>query len=265
MARFRALVTGASAGLGREFAVQLAALGVDLVLVARDRARLDALASELRARDGREIEVLSADLLTEAGLAAVEHRVRAGDIDVLVNNAGFGLNRAFTHTTVEDETRMFDLLARVPMRLTHEVLPSMRSRGRGWVINVASMAAFVPGGSYAAAKVYLVALSRALHAQVREEGVTVTAVCPGFTHTEFHDRMGERALGIPGWAWADARTVVRDAIRGARRGRALVATDAQYRAALLVRPFLPDALLARLSARALTNDPSISTEGGPSS
>ncbi len=242
----RALITGASAGLGAEFARQLAADGFSLVLVARDEQRLRGLADELADSRGAEIEVLPADLTDAADLERVAARVAdAGrPVDVLVNNAGFAVAEPFEASAIEDERRMHELLSWVPLRLAHAALPGMRSRRRGGILNVASLAGRMPSGSYAAAKAQLIVLSRSLHARYRRDGVTVTALLPGFVATEFHDRMGVSPDAVPEVAWADASAVVRDGLRGLRKRRGNVVSDWRYRLAAPIIPLVPDRLSA---------------------
>lgn len=240
--QLRALVTGASAGLGAEFARQLAADGLALVLVARDAARLRALADELPV----PVEVLAADLTDPAALERVAARLADPEhpIDVLVNNAGFAVGESFDASAIEDERRMHELLSWVPLRLAHAALPGMRERGRGGILNVASLAGRLPSGTYASAKASVIALSRALAARYRRDGVRVTALLPGFVATEFHERMGVEPTSVPRIGWADARVVVRDGLRGLRRGRAVVVADWRYRLAAPLIPLVPDRVAA---------------------
>ncbi|MFA4841959.1 MAG: SDR family NAD(P)-dependent oxidoreductase [Agrococcus sp.] len=242
----RALVTGASAGLGAEFARQLAGDGFSLVLVARDEARLRALADEIAAARGADVEVLAADLTDAADLERVAARLAdaARPVDVLVSNAGFAVAEPFEASAIEDERRMHELLSWVPLRLAHAALPGMRARGRGGILNVASLAGRLPSGSYAAAKAQLIALSRSLHARYRRDGVTVTALLPGFVATEFHDRMGVSPDAVPQAAWADASTVVRDGLRALRKRRGIVVSDWRYRLAAPIIPLVPDRVSA---------------------
>ncbi|SDR73168.1 SDR family NAD(P)-dependent oxidoreductase [Agrococcus carbonis] len=240
--QMRALITGASAGLGAEFARQLAADGFALVLVARDAERLAALAARLPV----ETEVLAADLTDAAGLERVAARLRDGDrpVDVLVNNAGTAVAEPFHASAIDEERRVHELLSWVPLRLAHAALPGMRERGRGGILNVASLAGRMPSGTYAAAKAGLIMLSRSLHARYRRDGVAVTALLPGFVATEFHERMGVAPDAVPRAGWADAATVVRDGLRGLRRRRAIVVSDWRYRLAAPLIPLVPDRLSA---------------------
>ncbi len=246
----RALVTGATAGLGREFAFQLASRGYETVLVARDAKRLSALAQELAAAFPHlETETLSADLATDAGIARVRERLSQPEspIDVLVNNAGSGLAADFHASPLADEKALLTLLAWAPLALSHAVLPSMRARGRGFILNVASLAGALPSGSYSAAKAHTINLSRALAARYRADGVRVTALLPGFVRTEFHDRMGVSAAGVPRIAWADARVVAREGLSALGRGRVVCVSDWRYR---LVAPLIravPDRVIDRFN------------------
>ncbi|QBE47754.1 SDR family NAD(P)-dependent oxidoreductase [Leucobacter triazinivorans] len=248
--RCTALITGASAGLGRELARQLAAQRVDLVLVARDAARLEDIAEQLRQQYGVRVDVLAADLTEQPGQESVAARLQRDDtpVDILINNAGFGINAGFETSGVADERRLHELLAWVPLRLCHAVVPGMLRRGRGWILNVASVAAFTPAGTYGAAKAGLVSLSRALRARYRRRGLSVTVLCPGLLATEFHDRMGiDHLPALPPLAWAPVERVAREGLRGLRRGRRIVVSDWRYRLAAPLTRLLPDRLLERLT------------------
>ena len=248
-----ALITGASSGLGAEYARQLAAKGADLVLVARDRDALDALASELRAVHGVDVEVLAADLLDAHARAEVEKRVADDErpVEVLVNSAGFGLPLAFERNDIDDEVRHLQLHVEVPMRLTHAALGAMLARGHGRILNVASVAAFVPRSTYGACKGWLVSFSRWADGRYRPLGVTVTAVCPGYTHTSFHERMGlpPGEEGIPGALWLDGRDVVAQSLRDAARGVAVSVPSLRYKVLVALARVAPPGLAARVAAR----------------
>ncbi|MET0447385.1 MAG: SDR family oxidoreductase [Aeromicrobium sp.] len=246
-----ALITGASSGLGAEYARQLAARGADVVLVARDRAALDELADDLRREHGVGVVVLAADLLVrrqrEKVVARLEDRTRP--VDVLVDNAGFGLSLAFERNDIEDEARHLALHVEVTMRLMHAALGPMLDRGSGRIINVASVAAFVPRSTYGAVKGWVVSFSRWANGRYAPRGVTVTAVCPGFTHTNFHERAGlpPGQEGIPDWMWLDARDVVAESLRDAARGKAVSVPSLKYKALVALTRFVPPALAARLA------------------
>jgi short-subunit dehydrogenase len=247
-----ALVTGASAGIGAAFARRLAAEGHDLVLVARDQRRLESLAGEIRAAYGRTVEVLPADLADEPQCAVVERRLAEGRprVDVLVNNAGFGLRQPFLGTDVADEQRLLDVLVRAPMRLTHAALPGMVARRRGAVVNVGSVAAWVPRGTYSAAKAYLLVMTQSLGPQVAASGVRMVLLAPGFVRTEMHERLGIRRDRLaPSWAWLDADDVVDAALRDLRTGVVVSVPSRRYRVVAAVARHLPLRLSARLAAR----------------
>lgn len=248
----RALVTGASAGLGAEFARQLAAEGTSLVVVARDEARLRAMAEALHV----DVEVLPADLRDPAQLAAVEERLRAGGVDLLVNNAGLGTLKPFPESPVDAEMAMVDLHVTAVLRLTHAALGPMRAAGKGAVANIASLAGLVPGlagSTYAGTKAFEIHFSESLHNLVRADGVTVTAVCPGFTRTEFHERAGITMSAVPEWSWMTAPDVVREALADVAAGRAMSVPGKGYTALAGLVGALPRPLVRR-AARVLDRD-----------
>ncbi|TCK39926.1 hypothetical protein EDF60_2386 [Leucobacter luti] len=246
---YTALITGASAGLGQEFARQLAGFGVHLILVARAEDRLTALANELTTAAATP-EVLASDLTTEAGLERVATRLSDPDrpVDILINNAGFGVYASFETSDIADERRLHELLSWAPLRLCHAAVPGMLDRGQGWILNVASVAAFTPTGTYGAAKAAVVSLSRSLNARYRRRGVRVTALCPGLLATEFHERMGKDHLPqLPAIAWADTRRVAREGLRALHAGRSVLLSDWRYRLMGPLTRILPDRLLERAS------------------
>jgi short-subunit dehydrogenase len=239
----RALVTGATAGIGLEFAHQLARRGHDLVLVARDEERLDTVATELRTAYGVDVEVLPADLTDRAALAKVESRVASRDepIELLVNNAGFGLKGRFLDNAVEQEQAMLDVLVTAVMRLTHAALGPMAERGHGGVINVSSVAAFLPRGTYAAAKAWVNSFSEWAANEYRPSGVTVMALCPGFTKTEFHQRMGvRRGTSL---LWMEPGPLVKRALSDFDKGRTFSIPGAQYRVIVALTKVIPSRAL----------------------
>lgn len=247
-----ALITGASAGLGAEFARQLAAGGCNLVLVARDPSRLQATAAELEKRYGITAEVLPADLTDDGGVAAVVGRLTAPErpVGVLVNNAGTGLLRNFEKNDISEEKQHLKLHVETAMELTHAALHGMLDRGSGRIINVASVAAFVPRGTYSAAKAWLLSFSRWANLAYGRRGVKVTAVCPGFTHTEFHDRMGMDKSVAPAWTWLTAERVVREGLADNARGKAVSIPSKRYKAVAVAARLLPDRLLTGPARRA---------------
>ncbi|WP_119729148.1 SDR family NAD(P)-dependent oxidoreductase [Thermomonospora amylolytica] len=240
-----ALVTGASSGIGEAFARLLAARGTDLVLVARRGDLLRRLADELSARHRVGVEVLPADLTAPDELERVTGRLAGEPVDLLVNNAGFGAFGPFAEIPLADQLKEVDLNVVALMRLTHAVLPDMLRRGRGGVLNVASMAAFTPSpGSavYGATKAYVVALSESLHAEVIGKGVHVTALCPGFTRTD-------ESAG-PNLIWLRRQDVARAGLDAVAAGRALCVPGIQYKLALPALRTAPRALLRTAVNRA---------------
>jgi uncharacterized protein len=244
-----ALITGGTAGIGRAFADRFARDGYRLVLVARDEERLKSAARELLDLGAPDVAVLSADLITTEGRAAVEARLAdAGHpVDILVNNAGFGLRTSFRKTSIEDEEAHLDIHVRATMRLTHAALPGMTARGHGAVINVASVSAFVPRGTYSAAKAWTVSFTESLAVELRGTGVRAMALCPGFTRTEFHSGNQLATDGIPGWMWLEAPAVVDAAIRDLRRGVPVSIPGAQYKALMAASRYTPRTLRTRIS------------------
>ncbi|MCG2620928.1 SDR family oxidoreductase [Arthrobacter sp. I2-34] len=245
------LITGGTAGLGAEFARQLADRGASLVLVARDAARLEETAARLRTRAGVRVETLAADLLRDEGLDQVVARLadEAAPVGTLINNAGFGLRADFADSPLQDELDLLRIHVTVPVALAHTALQGMRRRGRGHIINIASMAGFTPRGSYSTAKAAMIHFSRWANLQYGPDGVTVTAVCPGYTHTEFHQRMAMETGGIPDWMWLDAPQVVREGLRDAAAGKAVSIPSRRYKALAVLARSLPPAVVGRIARR----------------
>jgi uncharacterized protein len=249
-----ALVTGPTAGLGRLFADRLARRGHDLVLVARDETRLRTVADELTAAYGVTCEVLVADLTDRQQLRAVEERVAAPGsadvrpVDLLVNNAGFGLKRKFLHNTVEQEQAHLDILVTAPMRLTHAALRQMTERHTGGIINVSSVAGTQPRGSYSAAKAYLNRFGEWASHEYAGDGVRIMTVLPGFTRTEFHERMDVGRDAVPKPLWLDAARVVDDALADFDSGKWMSIPSKRYKVIATAGRHLPVRLLQRFQS-----------------
>lgn len=243
-----ALITGPTAGIGACFAHQLARKGYDLVLVARDEQRLEALADEVEREYGVSTEVLVADLADRAALARVEARVADADrpVDLLVNNAGFGHKRPFLENSVEDEQQMLDVLVTAVLRLSHAALGAMVARGDGAIVNVSSVAGFLPRGTYSAAKAYVTSLSEWADLTYRDQGVRVMALCPGFTKTEFHERMDVSRDSAPGWMWLEADRLVADALADLDKGRRVSVPSKRYKVLTGVARYTPSTVLGKL-------------------
>jgi short-subunit dehydrogenase len=254
-ARELALVTGASAGIGREFCRQLAARGADLILVARDGERLRALAAELTAAHGVAAEVLVADLAADADVERVVARIAAApDLTLLVNNAGFGTTGVLAKADPVQQERMVRLHVLAPTRLTRAALPGLLGLGRGAVVNVSSVAAFIfgPGSvNYCATKAYLNTFSEGLGVELAGSGVQVQALCPGFTRSEFHRRMGsDEGRTRPASMWLSAESVVRASLAQLdRHGPVLCIPGLRYRLIVAATRLLPRRLIGWLAAR----------------
>lgn len=243
------LITGASAGLGAEFARQCAARGDSLVLVARRRDRLEALAAEI----GGKVHVVAADLAEARAAERLLGQVAelGATAETLINNAGFGLVGRFAALPRERQREMIDLNVRTLTELAHLVLPPMLDRGRGFILNVASTAAFQPGpyfGVYFATKAYVLSFSEALHQELKESGVHVTALCPGPTATEFGGVAGFRSARFDRFA-AAPEPVVRAGLAGLARNKAVVVPGALNKATAQSARFLPRAAIRRIVAR----------------
>jgi uncharacterized protein len=244
-----ALITGATAGIGRSIARQLAGHGHDVVLVARDGRRLDELAAEIRRQFRVDTEVLAADLTDLAASNAVEDRLADRDrpVEWLVNNAGFGVKEPFDASDLAAEQAMLDVLVQAPMRLTHAALPGMLERGRGRVLIVSSVTSFLAGGSYSAAKAWTTVFAESLSARYRSTGVHVTALCPGFTRTEFHARAEMAVDRVPDWLWLDADDVAEAGLVACAEGRAIAVPGAVYKGIHGLTQVLPRPMVRRLT------------------
>lgn len=240
-----AVVTGASAGLGKVFAQRLAASGHDLLLVARDAVRLRALSDELSLQYGIEAEPMAADLGRDEGMRSVAERVAGlSRLTMLVNNAGFGTKGKLANRPVAEQATMLELHVMAPMLLTRAALPGMLARGRGTVINVSSVASFAYSAgnvNYCSTKAYLRVFSQGLALELAGSGVRVQALCPGFTHTEFHDRGGMDMSSTPSWLWLSAERVVDESLAEASRGgRVVFIPGRRYRFIVFLLRYVPE-------------------------
>lgn len=252
-----ALITGASAGIGAAFARELASRKVDLVLTARRLERLQRLASELRGKHAIKVEVIACDLADHDAprhlTAQLEDRGIA--IDMLINNAGYGVSGYFLSQPWQTQADFIQVLMTAPTELCHRLLPGMRERSHGRIINVASLAGHVPGSAgqtlYAGAKSYLIRLSQALQLEYGHEGVHTCALCPGFTWSEFHDVTGSREMmsKMPSWMWMDAETVVHQGLDAVERGDAVYINGRVNRTIKLMFKLIPDRLALHMISR----------------
>ncbi len=242
-----ALVTGPTAGIGAEFARQLAAAGSDLVLVARSADRLADLATRLRAGHGVSVETIAADLGDPVALTGVADRLADPDrpVDLLVNNAGFGLAGSFLDRDVAEDLHMLDVLVRAPLVLTRAAVPPMIARGSGAVLNVSSVASFLPRGTYGAMKAFLTNFTEGLAAQLDGSGVRAMALCPGFVRTEFHERGGIDASVYPRRSWLTAERVVREGLADLAAGKVVSIPGPLYKVVTGGLRLAPRALIRR--------------------
>lgn len=250
-----AMVTGASAGIGEEIARQLASAGTNLILVARDGERLARQARAYTERYGIDVETLAADLSDYSQLLHVEERARsAGNrVDLLVNNAAFGTNGVFHELPVENEQREIELNVIALMRLTHAALGQMAPRRRGAILNISSFSALLPGprmATYAATKAYVTSFTESIHQELRGSGISVTAMHPGFTRTEFQQRAGMQTMvdGVPSLLWMSAEQVARYSLLAAQQGK-VFAAPGWYRTVTRVLEALPRGAKRLLSSQ----------------
>ena len=241
-----ALVTGATSGIGESFTRLLAENNYNIVLVARDMARLQECACGLQDKFNVETNIIQADLSTDTGCASVEQYIANNQVDVLINNAGFGLNKAFTMSDIDAEQQMFDVLVRTPMRLMHVALPLMKQRNKGVIINVSSVAGYIAGGSYSAAKSYLTVLSESLHTELAGTKIKISALCPGFTRTEFHQRGRMSMKGLPSFMWLDSDKLVAKSWSDALKGKAVSVPGWQYQLLVFVIQTLPRSIIRKV-------------------
>ena len=252
-----ALVTGASAGIGQAFAELLASRGYDLVLTARRRDRLDALAQTLAGQHRVRAEIIVEDLADPAAPSriAAELKARQRHVDVLINNAGYGVPGAYLKSSWSDHARFIQIMVTAVAELAYLLLPSMQERRWGRIINVASVAGMVPSPAghtmYGASKAFLIRFSEALNAEGQPYGINATALCPGFTYTEFHDVLGtrEQMNRMPGYMWLNAKDVVLEGYEAVMGGRPVRVNGWIYRRLIWLANTLPDWLVQSVSGR----------------
>jgi hypothetical protein len=249
----RALVTGASSGIGEAFARELATRRTDLVLVARSADKLKRLAAELRERQSVGVDVLSADLTTDAGCQSVCDRLEADDqpIDLLINNAGMGASGAFGEIPRSREVQLVQLNVSALVQLAHAAVTAMKPRRRGGVVNVSSLSGFQPypyGATYGASKAFVNSFSKALHTELAGHGVKVLALCPGFTRTSFQRSAGIGRTPIPEWLWLQPQEVALAGLSALQTGRSVRVVGGAFRAWALLTKVIPEAPLRRALA-----------------
>jgi uncharacterized protein len=248
-----ALVTGASAGIGAEFARQLAERGASLVITARRLDRLETLAAELRGKHGVRVECIAADLAEKNAVESLcaEIQLRGLSIDILINNAGYGVAGSFLTPSWQTHVDSMHVLMTAPCELVYNLLPAMRERGYGRIANIASLAGHMPGSAghtlYAASKAFLIKFSQSLALENISKGVKVCAVCPGFTYSEFHDVVGTRdtVSKMPDWMWSPATRVVHEGIDAMERGEIVYVTGRINRLLKALMKIVPDKMALR--------------------
>jgi len=241
-----ALITGATAGIGESFSRLLAAQGFNLVLVARDLPRLNERASALEANFKIQTKVIAADLATDSGCKAIEDFIAANEVEVLINNAGFGINKSFLVSDMATEQQMFDVLVRTPMRLMHAILPGMKERNSGTLINVSSVAAWIAGGTYSASKSYLTVLTESLHTELAGTNLKVSVLAPGFTRTEFHQRGRMKMSALPNFMWLNADKLVAKSWSDAQANKPVSIPGWQYKLLVAIISIAPRSFVRQI-------------------
>ena len=231
------LITGAGSGFGKGAAIALAARGHHVIATTETSEQASALAKE-----APQLQVEKVDITNSADIA----KISAWDIDVLINNAGFGINKAFTRSDLAKEEEVLKVLVRTPMRLMHVALPGMKERNSGVVINVSSIASFIAGGAYSASKAYLTVLSESLSTELSTTNIKVCALCPGFTRTEFHQRGRMKMAGLPNFMWLNSDFLVAKAWKDAIAGKPVSIPGWQYKLLVGVISLMPRSLVRRV-------------------
>lgn len=250
-----ALITGGTSGIGAAFARALASRGTDLVLVARDEGRLAAVAKDLETTFGVHVETVAADLADRADVDRVAAVIERGDrpIDMLVNNAGFGVHDALTASDTGLHERAIDVMIRAVLILGGAAGRAMRARGRGYIVNTSSTAGFITMGAYSAIKAWVTSYSEGLAVELAGTGVGVTALCPGWVRTEFHERAGIRASSIPRFLWVDADALVRECLRDVARGRVISIPSVRFWVLMWLARHAPRGAIRSVSGRIMSS------------
>ncbi|CAN5263419.1 SDR family NAD(P)-dependent oxidoreductase [soil metagenome] len=246
-----ALITGGSSGIGASFARALATTGENLVLVARDQAKLDETAAALRAEFGVDVETVSADLARRDDVLRVGEILARSEkpIDILVNNAGFGVHTSLLAEDTTPHEHAFDVMCRAVLMLGAVAGRTMKARGSGTIINISSAAGYITMGSYSAIKAWVRSYSEGLAVELKGSGVQVTALCPGWVHTDFHDRAGIRKSSIPGFLWIDLDEMVEEGLRDAAKGKVISIPSKRYSFLMFLARHAPRSGIRAVSGR----------------
>ena len=244
----KALITGASAGIGLEFAYQLAQKNYDLILVSRNQQKLSEIAQEISSKYKNINEVLVADLASKEGIDLVSNKIKTDeDIEFIVNNAGLGINKPFHKATLYEESDLLNVLVKAPLEITHSAITSMLNRNKGFIINVGSVAAWTTSGTYSAAKVWLTSFSESLNTNYQKKGINICVVAPGFTKTEFHQRANMSTESIPNWMWLSTKIVVKDSIDAVLKGKTIVVPSIRYKLLVTFLKLMPRTFIRKFS------------------
>ena len=244
----KALITGASAGIGLEFAYQLAQKNYDLILVSRNQQKLSEIAQEISSKYKNINEVLVADLASKEGIGLVSNKIKTDqDIEFIVNNAGLGINKPFHKATLNEESDLLNVLVKAPLEITHSAITSMLNRNKGFIINVGSVAAWTTSGTYSAAKVWLTSFSESLNTNYQKKGINICVVAPGFTKTEFHERANMSTESIPNWMWLSTKIVVKDSIDAVLKGKTIVVPSIRYKLLVTFLKLMPRGFMRKFS------------------
>ena len=244
----KALITGASAGIGLEFAYQLAQKNYDLILVSRNQQKLSEIAQEISSKYKNINEVLVADLASKEGIDLVSNKIKTDeDIEFIVNNAGLGINKPFHKATLNEESDLLNVLVKAPLEITHSAITSMLNRNKGFIINVGSVAAWTTSGTYSAAKVWLTSFSESLNTNYQKKGINICVVAPGFTKTEFHQRANMSTESIPNWMWLSTKIVVKDSIDAVLKGKTIVVPSIRYKLLVTFLKLMPRTFIRKFS------------------
>lgn len=236
-----ALITGTTSGIGKAFTDLLADLGYDIVLVSRDEIRMKQQALDLRERTGVNVEILCADLTLQQDRDLVALRLgdRTKPIEVLVNNAGFGINSDFANSSIKKQLDLIECMITSTMQFCHAVIPSMKKTGRGYIINVSSIAGFMTGSTYCSAKSWVTNFSESLHQELAPHGINIHVICPGFTKTEFHLRCNQDVSGVPNIFWLKPEKVASLAFSNVIKGKVLSVPGLHYKMLVALHLFAP--------------------------